>query len=107
MTLLMFPPNITIQLGSKITIVQLVGALRLMKVTPTLTLTLTLTLTAAGETLTLTLTTAPAPKPKPKPKPKPRPNPNPNPNPNQVVSVCFPIGIDIFLQALEWKYASS
>lgn len=53
MTLLMFPPNIAIQLGSKITIVKLVGAIRLAK----------------------------------------------------VASVCFPIGIDVFLQVLEWKYA--
>ena len=56
---------------------------------------------------TPTPTPNPNPTPAPKPKPKPKPNPNPNPNPNQVVSVCFPIGIDIFLQALEWKYASS
>ena len=53
MTLLMFPPNIAIQLSSKITIVKLVGAIRLAK----------------------------------------------------VASVCFPIGIDVFLQVLEWKYA--
>jgi hypothetical protein len=53
MTLLMFPPNIAIQLGSKITFVKLVGAIRLAK----------------------------------------------------VASVCFPIGIDVFLQVLEWKYA--
>ena len=53
MTLLMIPPNLAIQLGSKITIVKLVGAIRICK----------------------------------------------------VISVCFPIGIDVFLQCMEWKYA--
>ena len=53
MTLLMIPPNLAIQLGSKITIVKLVGVIRICK----------------------------------------------------VISVCFPIGIDIFLQCMEWKYA--
>ena len=53
MTLIMFPPNISIQLGSKISMVKLVGALRLAK----------------------------------------------------VGAVCIPIGIDVFLQIMEWKYA--
>ena len=52
MTLFMFPPNLAIQLGSKLTLVKLVGVVRICK----------------------------------------------------VISVCIPIGIDIHLQLLEWKY---
>ena len=53
MTLFMFPPNLAIQLGSKLTLVKLVGVVRICK----------------------------------------------------VISVCIPIGIDIHLQLLEWKYS--
>ena len=53
MTLFMYPPNLDVQLGSKLPLVVFVGVLRIGK----------------------------------------------------VVSVCIPIGIDIYLQLLEWKYS--